>query len=364
MKRLWSKISYLLASLTCLLFCFNFFGCTAFYDIEEYYFFNTVITVQVENKKLSNVVKQNLNDLFNNLDKEFDRNNQSSFTNAFNNASLNQTFTLTVTQAQVLSHSLDSHAYSNGLFDPSIYQLLEVWQFAPNYPVPNFTPPTRSAIESVLASKQDLTQLQYDSEQKNLTKNIDIKLDFGGILKGYAVQLAGEILKDNGYQKGYISIGGSSLYILSSPTLSVRHPDKSGQNLIEVKLSNLTNFSLSTSGDYEKYYTDKTTNQRYSHIINPLTGYPTDTGVRSATIIGGNGAFSDAITTACLLKEYSPNDAENSSLVKFLQRIINDGKANIVFAVYSKNGVNQIITNAKKGEDFTLLDTEYSVVNI
>ncbi len=364
MKKLTSKISYILASLTCLLFSFNFFGCTAFYDIEEYQFFNTIITVQVENKKLSSSVKQDLNELFDSLDKEFDRNNQSSFTNTFNNASLNQTFELTTTQAQVLSLSLDSHAYSNGLFDPSIYPLLEVWQFAPNYPAPNFTPPTHSAIESVLTNKQDLTKLQYDSEQKTLTKNIDIKLDFGGILKGYAVQSAGEILKDNGYQKGYISIGGSSLYILSSSTLSVRHPDKIGQNLIEVKLSNLTNVSLSTSGDYEKYYTDKTTGQRYSHIINPITGYPTDTGVRSATIIGGNGAFSDAITTACLLQEYSPSDAENSSLVKFLQKIINDGKANIVFAVYCKDGVNQIITNAKKGEDFTLLDTDYSVVNI
>ena len=364
MKKLWSKISYLLASLTCLLFCFNFFGCTAFYDIEEYYFFNTVITIQVENKKLSSTVKQDLKELFDSLDKEFDRNNQSSFTSVFNNASQNQTFTLTDTQAQVLSLSLDSHAYSNGLFDPSIYPLLEVWQFAPNYPTPNFTPPTNSDIDNALINKQNLTKLQYNNEQKTLTKNIDIKLDFGGIVKGYAVQNAGELLKDNGYKKGYISIGGSSLYILSSPTLSIRHPDKKGQNLIEVKLSSPTNFSLSTSGDYEKYYTDKTTGQKYSHVINPLTGYPTDTGVRSATIIGGNGAFSDAITTACLLKEYSPNDAENSSLVKFLQKILNDKKADMVFAVYSMDGVSQIITNAKKGEDFTLLDTDYLVVNI
>lgn len=364
MKRFKAKISYLLASLTCLLCCFNLFGCIAFYDIEEYYYFNTIITIQVENKKLNDAVKNQLTEIFDSLDKDFDRNNPSSLTSAFNNANLNQAFTLTTTQKEVLSLSFDSYAYSGRLFDPSIYPLLELWQFAPNYPVASFTPPTELSIQNALICKQNFADLQFDSDNQTLTKNIDIKLDFGGILKGYAVQKAGDILKDNGFKKGYISIGGSSLYILSSPTLSVRHPVKSSHNLLEVNLSGYENYSLSTSGDYEKYYTDKTTGQKYSHVINPLTGYPTDTGVRSATIIGGNGAFSDAITTACLLKEYSPVNPENSQLVKFLQKIIYENKAELVFAVYSKDGTNQVITNAKKGENFTLFDTDYSVVNI
>ena len=56
---------------------------------------------------------------------------------------------------------------------------------------------------------------------------------------------------------------------------------------------------VSTSGDYEKYFIQD--GKRYHHILNPVTGYPADSGTISATIIADNGALSDALSTLCIL---------------------------------------------------------------
>ncbi len=364
MKTCLNKIlCFLIATL--IIFSTTFlFACHKIYDSADFYYFNTLIRVQTEDKLLDNEIKEQLNTLFSQLDTDYDRNNSTSFTSAFNNALVDTTFNLTDRQADVINDCCTAFNYSEGLFDISIYPLLELWQFAPSYPVTNFIKPTDSQIENALSKMKDFGNLQFDYQSKTLIKNLDIKLDFGGILKGYATQKAGELLKNAGYNKGYVSVGGSSLYILSCQNLSIRHPINQGKNLMEVDISKICDFSLSTSGDYEKYYTDNQSGIKYSHVINPKTGYPTDTGVRSVSVLGGNGAFTDAITTACLLKQHSPLDVNNSQLILFLKQILKDNKADYVFAVYFKDGVKQIITNAKKGETFTLSDNDFTVVNI
>ena len=362
MARNLKKTSLLLAFVI-LLCCQTFLlSCAKIYDSVEFSYFNTLVRIQVEDKKLTDQVKNQLSALFSQIEKDFNRTNPDSLTYKYNNSSSGQTIELSDHQASVLSHSKIANEYSSGLFNPAICPLLQAWQFAPNYPVQNFTPPTTEQIQTALDSVVNFSQIQFDSQNKTLTKLNQSQLDFGGIVKGYAVDLAGEILKDNGYEKGYVSLGASSLYILWSNNLLIRNPISANQNLLEVNIKNLTDFSLSTSGDYEKYYTHN--GEKYSHIINANTGYPTNTGVKSATIIGGNGAFSDAITTACLLLEHDFNNPSNSPLVNFLKKILTDDMAEIVFAVFAKDDARQIITNAKKGEDFTLLDDKFQIVNI
>lgn len=339
------------------------FACQKIYDSVEFSYFNTIVRVQVEDKKLTDEIKTELSSLFSNYENQFDRKNTNSFTYRFNNAELGKTFTLTDEQALLLNRSIIAKEYSNGLFDISIYPLLELWQFAPNYPVKNFIVPTASQVQNALEKQQDISDLEFNFENKTLTKNLDIKIDFGGILKGEIADRAFTFLKENGYEKGYISLGGSSLYILECENLSIRHPINMGQNIAKLDLKSYRNMPVSTSGDYERYYIDESTGKTYSHVINPITGYPTETGVKSATILGGNSALSDALTTAILLKEHNL-DAQNSELIEFLKKLASDDLASIVFVVYSKDNVNQIITNAKKGEEFTLLDTNFEVVNI
>lgn len=343
--------------------CFLLCSCNNRYDSANYVYFNCPIYIQVQGKKLTDNIKNQIVQELSAIEKQFDRNAQQSFVYQFNNAPLNQQFALSDYAVDILAFSKNCYTLSSGRFNPSIYPLLKVWQFAPDYPKTDFVLPSQTEIQNALDKVIDVNQLDFDKENKTLTKNIECTLDFGGIVKGYAVEVCGKILKQAGYEKGYISIGGSSIYILHSQTLSLRHPliEKKGSNILDIDLSDMHNYSLSTSGDYEKYYIENEV--MYSHLINANTGYPTTTGVRSVSLINARGAYSDGLSTACCLFEHSPNDIQNSPLIGFLKDIVLQ-KSQLVFVVYSKNGINQIITNAKKGEQFTLLDTSFEVVNI
>ena len=74
------------------------------------------------------------------------------------------------------------------------------------------------------------------------------------------------------------------------------------------------------------------------------------------------GAFLDAITTAACLKEHAFNDGE-SELVKFLEKIETEVDGAMIFAVFCSGEKKEIITNQKKDENFTLFDSEYSILN-
>jgi thiamine biosynthesis lipoprotein len=103
-----------------------------------------------------------------------------------------------------------------------------------------------------------------------------IELDPGGIGKGYAVDRMVEVLKGQGVQIALVSAAGSSIYGLGAPPgepqgwrVAIRVPGKARQSAAEVFLKNT---SLSTSGSYEKFFLVE--GRRYSHIMDPRTGYP------------------------------------------------------------------------------------------
>ena len=186
-------------------------------------------------------------------------------------------------------------------------------------------------------------------------------MDLGGIVKGYAAEQAGKILLSAGHSSGYVNVGGSSLHLLSVNTLGISRPRSNG-TILTVNAKNLKGVSVSTSGDYEKFYS--LDGVRYSHIINPFTGKPSTTNVCSVTIIGADGAYSDAITTASCLKEYDETNFENSQLIVFLRSIISQNAGCSVYAVYDDGNTKQVITNKIKGEHFTLNDNNYTVIGI
>ena len=119
-------------------------------------------------------------------------------------------------------------------------------------------------------------------------------IDLGGIAKGYAVNEVRRILTENGISEAVINLGGSISVIGRERPVGIQHPDKPtgeafGQALV-------TNASAVTSGSYEKYRLIG--GHRYHHIIDPLTGYPSTSGVSGVTLIGGDAMALDALSTA------------------------------------------------------------------
>ena len=123
-----------------------------------------------------------------------------------------------------------------------------------------------------------------------------VSIDLGGIAKGYAVDRCVELLREQGVTQGMVAAGGDSRIIgdrMGRPwTVGVQNPRNEREM---IALLPLEDTAVSTSGDYERYFEED--GVRYHHIINPSNG-DSARDVRSVTILGPEGLFTDALSTA------------------------------------------------------------------
>jgi thiamine biosynthesis lipoprotein len=121
-----------------------------------------------------------------------------------------------------------------------------------------------------------------------------VRIDLGGIAKGYAVDCGIDILKARGYTHALVNAGGDSRVIgdrFGKPwVIGIRHPDHPDQVITRVPL---TDSAFSTSGDYERYFDEG--GVRYHHIIDPRTGHSASK-VRSATVIAPTATRTDGLS--------------------------------------------------------------------
>ena len=123
-----------------------------------------------------------------------------------------------------------------------------------------------------------------------------VYIDLGGIAKGYAVDRCVELLRNEGVTQGMVAAGGDSRILgdrLGRPwTVGVQNPRDKDQM---IALLPLVDTAVSTSGDYERFFEED--GVRYHHIIDPDSG-DSARDVRSVTILGPEGLFTDALSTA------------------------------------------------------------------
>ena len=123
-----------------------------------------------------------------------------------------------------------------------------------------------------------------------------VRINLGGIAKGYVVERGVDILRSNGVRNAIVTAGGDSRLLgdrRGRPWMvGIRDPRNDGEVAISVPLEDE---AISTSGDYERYFEEGDT--RYHHIIEPSTGTPVS-GVQSATVFGPDAVFTDALSTS------------------------------------------------------------------
>ncbi len=127
--------------------------------------------------------------------------------------------------------------------------------------------------------------------------NEGVRLDLGGIAKGYAVDRGIDILKSFGIRQARLSAGGD-LRLLGDKRgkpwiVGIRDPRSESRNAMVLPL---TDVAVSTSGDYERFFFDDN-NERVHHILSPATGKPVK-GVQSVTILGDDSITTDGLSTA------------------------------------------------------------------
>jgi len=144
--------------------------------------------------------------------------------------------------------------------------------------------------------------LNYDPQHHRVAfDHPNVRIDLGGIAKGYAVDQAIGILRRQGITHASVSAGGDSRLMgdkRGRPWLiGIKNPRQQGAEDRAVVLTMpLSDVAVSTSGDYERYFIDERTGERVHHILNPKTGRSAS-GVVSVTILGPRGIDTDALST-------------------------------------------------------------------
>jgi thiamine biosynthesis lipoprotein len=122
-----------------------------------------------------------------------------------------------------------------------------------------------------------------------------VRINLGGIAKGYAVEHAAEMLKRAGVEHAVLNAGGDTRVIgdrLGKPwIIGIRHPRLADEVVTRLPI---VDQAISTSGDYERFFEED--GRRYHHILNPATGEPAQ-GVVSATVIGPDATMTDGLST-------------------------------------------------------------------
>jgi thiamine biosynthesis lipoprotein len=194
-------------------------------------------------------------------------------------------------QAQQLSHQ------SDGLFNPAIGQLVALWGFHKS-DLSNNQPPSAAKIAQLVALEPSMDDIDIEGNRVS-SRNQAVQLDFGAFAKGYAVDLMVEQLRQLGVQNAIINAGGNLKAIGSKGDkpwlIGIRHPNGTDV-LAAVSVSGEE--SVMTSGNYERFFEEQ--GVRYSHIIDPRHGYPTQ-GIASVTVLDKSGALADAASTALMV---------------------------------------------------------------
>ena len=192
---------------------------------------------------------------------------------------------------RLLERAIEISELSGGAFDISFASV------GHHYDYRNNKQPSETLIDSLLPDI-DYRHLQLKDETVSFTRP-GMRIDLGGIAKGYAVDQGIEILKACGVRHAFVSAGGDSRILGDKKgrpwMMGIQHP----RNKKELALAlPLTDSAISTSGDYERFFLRN--GERIHHIINPKTGRSAK-NTWSASVIGPDATSTDALSTTLFI---------------------------------------------------------------
>jgi len=196
---------------------------------------------------------------------------------------------------------------TGGAFDPTIAPVGNLWKFSGRPANPSM--PDKAAVENAL-KLVDYNKIKINEAASEIyLNNKGMELDLGGIAKGYAADKAVEAIKAKGIKSALVAIAGDikgyGLNASGKPwRVGIQNPrpddpdsEKPWEDIFAVL--NLQDSAVSTAGDYQRFFTKD--GKRYHHIVDPKTGYPSESGLISVSVIAPEGYVADGIDTAILI---------------------------------------------------------------
>lgn len=190
------------------------------------------------------------------------------------------------------------HDDTQGAFDITVGPLVELWGFRRTDGRPPGNVPSNAELSNACA-RVGSEKLVVNAEKRTVLFGQEgMLLDFGGVGKGLALDMAADILRRNGVTSAALNAGSSSIVTIGAPPqepgwkVAIRNPFNEQAALDEIVLRDE---ALATSADYENFV--EVGGKKYGHILDPRTGRPVE-GMASVTVIGPSGRDTDALSTA------------------------------------------------------------------
>lgn len=247
---------------------------------------------------------------------------------------------------KVLEKALDYAEMTNGDFDPTIGALVDLWGIGTE----NAHLPKESEINEAL-NKIGYENLVLKGNSAMIKKK-GIKVDLGGIAKGFAADEVKKVVEKYNIQHAFVNLGGNVLVIGNkvdgSPwKIGIQDPREGRGNVMAIV--DAVDQTIVTSGNYERYF--KEDGKLYHHILDPKTGYPAENNLLSVSIISKNSFDADALSTAAYVMGLERG-------MKFIEEIED---VNVMFItqdldVYISSGLEDIIEI--NDSDFNLIEGE------
>lgn len=231
-------------------------------------------------------------DSLNHIFSNYDAHSELSFIN--NNAGIRKVVASQL-MWELMLESKQAYLKSNGAYNIAMGPLTQLWRTARH----SKQFPTNAQITQTLLSCDFNKVIMNHEDQSIYLSKKGMQLDFGGIGKGYIAQKLADYLKSQGITIFLVDAGGDIVIGDIPPhknswSVGVNQPEQA-DDLLPQKLQ-LHNLSVATSGDVYQFIEHK--GKKYSHIIDPATGYGV-TSLRNVTVIASNGANADWLATAC-----------------------------------------------------------------
>lgn len=197
------------------------------------------------------------------------------------------------------NYAMRAAELSEGYFDPTIGPLVSAWGF-------HFKEGILMTPEIVDSVKQLVDYRKIRIENGKVVKdNPNMTLDLNAVAQGYTTDLIGNFLLSKGIDNFLVDVGGEILAKGNKPNgdlwkVGIEKPaeNKDSERIVQ-EIVELQDRSIVTSGNYRKYVEHD--GKRYSHSLNPKTGYPSENNLLSATIICDNTAWADCLASICMV---------------------------------------------------------------
>lgn len=262
--------------------------------IRESYSLGTIIQLKVYGRKAEKAIEQVL-DKLTDIDNKMSVFKNYSEISKINACAGKKPQVVSKETYFVIKKAIEYCSISEGAFDITIRPLVDLWGIGKdNARVPD---------SNELASKINLVNYKDivldESINSILLKNEKQQIDVGGIAKGFAADEAKNILLKYHIKNAIIDLGGN-IFALGRKEdgtpwrIGIQDPLRPRGEFVGI--TNVINKSVVTSGSYEKYFIQN--DNIFHHIINPTTGYPSESDIISATIISDHSIDGDGLSTS------------------------------------------------------------------